>query len=363
MSCSSYVPLACLSYIVLLFSSLVVAQDATDGSAVQADKQVSNKAKEISSIVDMKHLANGFHSANADLGALIPGQKYLATIAILNPSESDLEIDKTKTSCACTEFSVSAKSIPAGNSVDSKVAFTMPKSTKDGIYTFSVDLFGGGKHVLRLTVLAQVLGNLHINKAHRVVELGDGLNTVQIPVFLSEPIRHRDLIPFKSDALGDAALSIVEDSGSIFLKIVVHSSELEHSYLSGNVGVVDSVSKKRADLSLLFSRSTPFRISPLLPRFKQSNIDDDLVANIMMQIVDEKLAPAGKLKIECWIAEKKVKRLEVRKLSNLVYRMKIRLSDDEVEAIDSSVENFISWKFGFKSFEGVGTSNFALPNN
>ena len=340
-----------------------VASDRPEFAVSNSHSQGSDDTKATVAKVEMRHLASGFYTADANLGPLEPGQKYVAQIEIRNPSEENIPVDKTKTSCSCTGFNVPANMILAGESVVSDVSFTMPSSSEDGKYRFSVDLFGKGKHVLRLTVTAEIQGNLHINDAHRIVELQSGLNTLRIPVFVSRPIELENLRVAKTESLGDATLKIVNVSTRTYLELSIHSDELQESYLSGSVSVIDKLSGKSAKLTLLFTKSRPYRLSPSYVRFisvpNEAN-NKSFSANLILQIVDPALVPDHDLQVKCSMVGKKVKAVGVKKLSNQVYKIKLTLSKEEVESLDLSLDNKISWEFGLKDLQGVETTKFRL---
>lgn len=304
-----------------LTDSVAQTRDAELGQQTK-----SSEATKLVRKVKIEHLHGRLHTASLDLGRLESGKKYSIEVLLSNDQAQDIMLDSTRTSCRCSGFKTSGKTIASGGVLQSEISLTLPKSTKDGRFGFAVDGYDENRqHVLRLIGSAELAGNLHIDNTRSLFEIGEGISEIRIPVSISEPLQVDSLSSFGGGGLSEVLTKLTVDKGQCFLVLQLHGNLVAKSYVSGIVGVKDISTGKSAEVHMIISKSKPFVLSPSIPRFVSLRSDSEsktVSAKLFLQFLDSSLLPEGdeKLRIRCKLGEVDSVKVEVKQLSASVYQ-------------------------------------------
>lgn len=313
----------------------------------------------------VKHLYDGFYTSTVDLGRLEAGTKYNIELWLINPHSEDVNLDSTRTSCKCSGFKADGKLLKRDGRLKTQLSISVPKSTKDGKFGFSVDGYDAkGKHVLRVNGRAELKGNIHIDNTKSLFEVGDGVSEIRIPISFSDPVKGDSISAYVSDGLESCVTKVDTRGGKSYLVITVHRDVMDGSYIAGFVGIKDKNSGLSARLDIIISKSRPFVLSPSVPRFVEipKSKPKRFRAKLFLQVIDPSLLPSDKKKISirCTTVDGNRVPVQVKPLSKSVFQLQVELTESDLTLIDREKEKELNWSFGFKPGSMRSTTSFVL---
>jgi hypothetical protein len=300
----------------------------------------------------------GQYRALVDAGALELGSEHQFNITIHNPTNQDMRFDEIIPSCSCMDVRVDSTVLPASGAMHLSFKAPVPESMRESRANWRVSLNGKvdeRQRNLYVHVQYQIAGMLQFMDPRSVLELSPLVEkrTFEIPLLITEPVTVDNLEVIIPEELVGIKGKVVSNEGKTCLRLDARSQEIEHSYSSGRVGVVDTQTSKHAEIAIALRKRDSVRVLPTTLRVLPKDDSDDesryFTAFVEFDVPsfsskDTSPATTRSMMIDAAIDESPIA-LEITKVSDGFVKVNGRLTDSQIGVLKTKGANEIVWVF------------------
>ena len=329
-----------------------VAKDARTPQASESVTQTILPPLNIEASVDITDIVfpavqrEPFAVAMVDLEGVSVDQMVNLRLTIHNGSQRDLSFVNTTTSCVCFRFTPSQVILPSGANMLAEVNFSVPRSSIDDGFEFSVESRVGGHRDSRIVFRGKLVNHLQLQPSI-FLRVGEGMGRWRIPVVYSSPVDLNTLSIEKSAELDDIQLILSKDQQGIFIDVLANDKSFGGDWKMGAVRLV-STTGPVTESKILISRQHPVEVSPAVLRFRAEQVDGEKVlkSSIIIRIDGRVVSDADEPSSVDFKCGSLPIAFKLQKLARGIYKATLKI--DEESIIGADHEAPLDWEVRFK---------------
>lgn len=310
------------------------------------------------------------------LGSIESGTEHTIEIELRNQTGEDLRIAKTRTSCNCMNFRLSAKNIPNNGMTVITATMAVPKHTES--ITRSATIYAslaGFENPVQIQLKYEMSGIISFVSRVPLVEVGeeDRCAEFKIPLIVSDDIDLKKLSLESGPNSPFESLEFDSAGSGVFVTGTTKDLEPEGDRLAFPILIKSPDGTVVASCDLIVTRHPKLRVSPNTLIFKRTQTDEvglqryaaTAIARVLEGFKDdegERVFPEGELTFDAAISSASngsVPKIYVTQMGGRsdVYRLRIFLESNQEDSADDAID--LNWVKAVRITGACGDVHFS----